>query len=228
MAFASKEATNDALAALAIGTGGLFFENRNDLDLGFRELGIRPDIRYLMAFTPPGAPDGQYHHLKVRLKSKGTNLLQSRQGYRSVKAVAAPEPAHERPIDRAAFADNTIEDLAGDLTARQIRTQSGVPGVMAVFHVDLKGLTFREESDARHQRLSLIAMLADAQGHFVAGKEGTVTLALKDQTFRDYSPAGMNFTLTLPAAAGSYRLRVVMAVGSEGKMRARTMPIDVQ
>jgi hypothetical protein len=50
-------------------------------------------------------------------------------------------------------------------------------------------------------------MLTDAAGNFVTGKEGAVTLALKDATFQAHSPEGLNFTLTLQAPQGSYRLR---------------------
>ena len=229
LSLSSKEATNDAPAALAINTGGLFFENRNDLETGFRELGIRPEVRYLLAFTPAETPNGQYHHLKVRLKTPGQNALQSRQGYVAVKPSAAPkaEPEPERPIDTAAAADNPIDDLPGDLSAHQVETQTGEAGLMTVFHVDIKAFNFDPLAGARQQKLSLIATLTDAQGNFVVGKEGTVALTPKDGTFQDYSPAGMNFTLTLVAPPGSYRLHAAMADGIENKIRARSLAVEI-
>jgi VWFA-related protein len=60
--------SNDTMAILSASTGGLFFQNNNDLDLGLRELGLLPEYSYSLAFVPPGAPDGKYHTLKVRLK----------------------------------------------------------------------------------------------------------------------------------------------------------------
>jgi hypothetical protein len=48
--------------------GGLFFHNNNDLDLGFRELGVVPEVAYLLGLSPEEAPNGKNHSLKVRLK----------------------------------------------------------------------------------------------------------------------------------------------------------------
>ena len=89
IANASKEAPNDALASLAYNTGGLFFHNRNDLDAGFQELGIRPDISYLLAFIPDETPNGKYRHLKVRLKGPSHNTVQARLGYMAVQPPRA-------------------------------------------------------------------------------------------------------------------------------------------
>jgi hypothetical protein len=227
IALISKEAENDAVAELAFNTGGRFFHNRNDLDTGFSELGIRPDVSYLMAFTPEEAPNGNYHHLKVRLKNPGHNTVQARMGYMAVKP-AAFRPPEERRIDTVAAANDAVEDLAGDLSAHQIQTQSGEPRLMTVFHVDIKELRFTEQSGERRQKLSLIAQLTDANGSFVAGKEGSVTLALKAATFDAFAETGMNFTLTLQAPPGLYRLRAVMLEGIQDKIRARTLPVDIR
>jgi hypothetical protein len=45
---------SDVMAILAAGTGGLFFHNNNDLDLGFRELGLLPEFSYSFGFVPRG------------------------------------------------------------------------------------------------------------------------------------------------------------------------------
>ena len=62
--------SNDTMAILSASTGGLFFQNNNDLDLGLRELGLLPEYSYSLAFAPPGAPDGKYHTLKVRSEAE--------------------------------------------------------------------------------------------------------------------------------------------------------------
>jgi len=97
IANASKEAPNDALASLAYNTGGLWFHNSNDLDAGFHELGMRPEVSYLLAFSPPEAANGKYHHLKVRLNNPGHNSVQARLGYVAVES-RQPEPQPARRI----------------------------------------------------------------------------------------------------------------------------------
>lgn len=44
---------DSAMARFAESTGGLLFRNNNDLDLGFRQLGVLPAITYLLGFPPP-------------------------------------------------------------------------------------------------------------------------------------------------------------------------------
>lgn len=228
LALPSKEAANDALAALSYNTGGLFFHNRNDLEAGFRELGMRPSVSYLLGFTPTEAPNGRYHNLKVKLKTPGEHIVQSRLGYVAVKPAAPGKASPERPIDIAASADTTAEALPGELSAHEITTQTGERGLMTVFHVDIGRLAFRDQASVRRQKLDLVALLTDANGVFVTGKEGAVTLALSQPTFDAYSSTGMNFTLTLVAPPGSYRLRAVMSEALDGKLSARTLPLEIQ
>ena len=65
----AKDQTNDALVYLAKSTGGMFFNNNNDLDRGFQELAMLPEVTYLLAFSPDAAPDGKFHRIGVRLTS---------------------------------------------------------------------------------------------------------------------------------------------------------------
>jgi len=68
-----------AMADFAEGTGGLLFRNNNDLDLGFRELGLAPEYAYMLGFPPD--EDGKYHKIKVKLKNGDHDFIQARPGY---------------------------------------------------------------------------------------------------------------------------------------------------
>jgi hypothetical protein len=221
-----KEAGNDALASLAYNTGGLFFHNNNDLDAGFRELGMRPEVSYLLGFAPPESPDGRYHKLRVRITAPGNHSVQARRGYMAT-APEAPPSEPERRIDTAAIAAGATTEIAGSFAAEAGRDESGEPYVRATFHVDVKNLRFETVGGAHHQKLSLIALLLDPAGNFVTAKEGAVELALKDETFSRLSQDGWNLTLSLPAAAGSYRVRGVLGEGLDNKISAWTTSVEI-
>jgi VWFA-related protein len=71
----------DAMTALAEGTGGTFFHNSNDLAGGLAALTAMPEYRYILEVTPAKAkPDGNYHRLQVKLDRSGLQL-QARHGY---------------------------------------------------------------------------------------------------------------------------------------------------
>ena len=77
----------DVMSELAMGTGGTFFHNNNDLQGGLQSLTEPPEFVYLLAFSPQKVkPDGTYHPLKVKLNRHGFTL-QARRGY------FAPKPS---------------------------------------------------------------------------------------------------------------------------------------
>src|ERR1035438_10349857 len=55
----------NTMAELADGTGGTFFHNNNDPDVGFRSLIAAPEVVYVLELSLENVkPDGHYHSLK--------------------------------------------------------------------------------------------------------------------------------------------------------------------
>ena len=79
-----------------------------------------------------------------------------------------------------------------------------------------RALELRLTRDLR--RLDFVALF-DANGNFIAGKEGDLEFALTDASLAELSKRGINATLTLAAPAGNYRLRTVVA-DAGGRMSA--------
>jgi len=86
----SEHRNKSALAAsglgdLASGTGGVLFQNSNDLAAGMRELSQPPEILYQLDVSLNGVqPDGAYHHLKIKVKRPDVHV-RARDGYVAVK-----------------------------------------------------------------------------------------------------------------------------------------------
>jgi hypothetical protein len=218
-------ASNDALANLAYSTGGIFFHNNNDLTAGIREM-MAPEVTYLIGFAPEGSPDGRYHKIKVRVSAgKGVDV-QARPGYTAL-AAKKEDRAEPRKIDAEVLAADDHHDAPAKF-AVTVAGGEGAKSVSSVLHIDLKGLTFNRVSGVRSQKLTYIAALMDSQGNFVAGKEYEIDLALKESTLAQYLERGLNLTAQLQAPTGSYRLRAVVEVASDGKMSSATMPVEIR
>jgi VWFA-related protein len=70
-----------SMEALADGTGGTFFHNRNDLGAGFKSLTETPEVVYVLELSLDGVKqDGTYHHLKVKVSRDGVDV-RARRGY---------------------------------------------------------------------------------------------------------------------------------------------------
>ncbi len=77
----------DVMAELADGTGGTYFHNSNDLEVGFRALTVVPEYVYLLEMSLQNVKqDGAYHPLKVKLV-KDSLKLEARRGYFAPRAA---------------------------------------------------------------------------------------------------------------------------------------------
>jgi VWFA-related protein len=82
---AAMTRAGDVMSELAVGTGGAFFHNSNDLGAGFKSLTDAPEVVYMLELSPEGVKaDGSYHRLKVEVDREGMRL-QARQGYSAPK-----------------------------------------------------------------------------------------------------------------------------------------------
>jgi hypothetical protein len=214
------------MAILAASTGGLFFHNNNDLDLGFRELGFLPEYFYSLAFVPPGTPDGKYHPLKVRLKQNRGYEVQARPGYFAAVNAADAQPA-ERKIDLEMLAADTLDEVPLTFSTEPATTPPGQPGVHVVLHLGIDRLQLLNRSGMHTEQLTVIAGLFDDAGNFVTGKECEIDFKMKDDTYKKLSP-GTSAGLTLNAPPGKYRFRGVVREANQGKISAASQPVEVK
>ena len=83
--------SEDVMAEFALGTGGTFFHNSNDLEGGLKSLAQAPEYVYLLEMSLDKVKaDGVYHHLKVRVDRDAVKV-EARRGY-----VAPQPPAKQK------------------------------------------------------------------------------------------------------------------------------------
>jgi VWFA-related protein len=222
-----KEEGNNALVYLAQSTGGRFFHNSNDLDQGFKELAVLPEITYVLGFAPDPVPDGKYHKLSVKLTAANRYSVQARPGYYAPKeAPATSNP--ERRIDREVLATTALHELPAKLSARAGALDNGKTGVVTAVSLDLKQLRFAERSGARTQRITFIAALLDERGVFVTGRESVIDMEFKESTYARLLEQGVNAVVQIEAPPGIYRLRGVVEEAGEGRVSTFTQSIEIR
>ena len=97
----------DVMAELADGSGGTFFHDNNDLELGFKELGAGPEYVYMLELSLGHVKaDGSYHRLKVKVAGEGFEV-RARRGYfaptqEKARASEAPKQPEKQPENDAA------------------------------------------------------------------------------------------------------------------------------
>jgi VWFA-related protein len=210
------------LENITIGTGGHYFRDTNDL-AGAMELAADPEVSYLLAFNP-GSPDGKFHTLKIRFKSKNGDDLQFRPGYFS------PDPKKEvsarARMDGAVFSSQTLNEIP--IAVALSPPNDAGTSVFVRLTVDLNALRFTAVDGRHMQQIVFLTVLLDANGGFVTGKESIMDLALTDEKLASLKKTGLTAVATLDAHAGTFQVRTIVREGMKGSLAAITTPVELR
>ncbi len=226
---------NRPLKEIAQGTGGHLFENTNDL-AGAMQLAADPEVTYLLAFKPE-SPDGKFHTLKIRFKSKRGDSVEFRPGYFSRPDDSEKALAARAPLDDAVFSKQTLRDVPATVTlgAGQAKdgtdgTKDGTAGTIPVsigITIDVNRLQFGTANDRHLQQIVFLMTLLDANGGFVTGKESIMDLALTDEKLASLKKGGLKAVATLNAPTGTYQARIVVREGMKGGLTTLTTAVEL-
>lgn len=225
------DSADSAMADFAEGTGGLLFQNSNDLDFGFRQLGLEPAVAYELGFRPK--EDGKYHAIKVEVKNGSHAMIQARRGYFApmkgtiVASAAAPQQQPQQQLDAEVSSSADRSDFPVTVSQKAVSANGGRE-LSVQAHVDIQKLPFEQDQDRHVDSLTFVMALLDTQGTLVVGKEAQMRFALKPDSFARFSKDGINAGMTLAAPPGAYRLRVVVEEGLRSEMSATTQNVQVQ
>src|ERR1017187_5078911 len=226
---ANRDYQNDPLAILAEGTGGHFFHNRNDLDVGLKEMATAPDISYVLSFSPANLKrNGAAHTLKVKLANSHGMSISARRGYVAPGPnLTEPEKKKSR-LDAAVTTTDLLSALSAQLTTSAGKSATGEPTLKVGIHLDANKLPFETQGDRKVERLIYITVLFDEKNNFVTGVEGVMDLRLKSETMAAISTQGLDASLSVQAAPGNYRLRQVVQEVGNGRIATINRNIQIQ
>ena len=216
----AQSAQRGILDDLALGTGGTYFRNRNDLDVALREAMAAPPTSYLLGFSPQNLKlNGSFHTVKVSLAGKQKYSVQSRRGYYAPHTAKDPEETAKDEIREAVFSQEEIRDLSVDLQTQFFRKDTAQAHLSVLAHVDLKSLKFRKADGRNHDDLTLATVIFDENGNFVIGGEKILEMRLQDSTLKRLDRSGITVKSSFDVKPGTYLVRLVVR-DKEGDMMA--------
>jgi VWFA-related protein len=225
----NREVMNDPLALLAEGTGGKFFHNRNDLDVGLRDMVAAPDVSYVLTFSPADLrANGSAHSLKVKLPESHGLSIQARRGYLAPSPNPTDSEKKQRRLDSAVLSSDNPDSLLTQLTTEAGTSGAGEPTLKVAVHVDITKLPFQTQGDRKVERLIFVTALFDNENHFLAGTQGIMDLRLKKETLATVSSQGLDAKLSLQVPPGNYRLRQVVQETGDGRITAISRPVEIR
>jgi len=218
----------DVLSELAVGTGGSFFENNNDLQEGFKKVALPPEYVYMLGFSPQNLKlDGTFHALKVTLKDPEGLILQSRRGYYSPKHLTDAEETAKAELEGAVFSREEMHELPIELHTQYFKASTEKANVSVLAHVDLKHLRLRKADGRNNNKLTIVSALFDRNGNYVIGNEKLVELRLKDDTLEKRADAGFTVKSSFDVKPGTYLIRLVVRDSEGQNMSAANGAVEI-
>jgi hypothetical protein len=217
------------LEDLAHATGGDWFHANNDLGDGFRRLAAAPEFIYVLAFTPENLKsDGKFHKLQVTLREPKGLTVQTRKGYYAPRRDAEAVDQEKQDIEDAVFSREVIKDIPLAVRTRFFTSDSGNANLSVVAQVDIRGLHYKKVDGRNGDTLTVVSVLFDPNGNYVAGAQKVFTFRLKDETLEKRLESGINVKCSFDVKTGSYVVRVVVRDGEGQMMASENTAVDVQ
>jgi VWFA-related protein len=224
---AAASADADLLAALADGTGGIFFHNNNDFDEGFRRVAETPGYSYVLGFAPQNLElDGSFHALKITLKNPQKLTLQARRGYYAPKNIEDPSEQAKQEIQDAMFSQDELHDLPLDLRTQFFKATDTEAKLTVLAHMDARRLHFHKAEGRNGDELTFVSALFNQNGNFLQGNQKIVTLRLKDETLARVLNSGITMKTNFDVKPGNYMVRVVVR-DAQGQLSAENGAVDI-
>jgi VWFA-related protein len=223
----SAQADEDVLWILSDGTGGSYFHNNNDLDVGLQQIASVPEYYYMLGFAPQNLKlDGRFHSLKLTLKDAPKLAIQARKGYYAPRYSADPAEEARQEIEEALFSQEELHELPVQLHTQFFKASDVDAKLAVLVHVDVKQLHFRKEQGRNRNDLTIVSALFDHNGRFLTGSEKVLEMRLKDETLASKLGSGITLKTSFDVKPGSYMVRLVVR-DAEGQLVATNGAIEI-
>ncbi len=216
------------LSSFAEDTGGQFFHNSNDLDMGFRKVGTLSDVYYILTFSPRDLKfDGRFHKLKVNLVNPAGFTIQARRGYFAPKASADTATRAKEEIEQAVFSQDELMELPIDVHTQFYKVNEAEVRLAVLTHLDLSSVRFRNEQDRHLNNLTFVTVLFDRDGKYVMGKEKVVEFRLRDATLARFSQTGVTLKTEFDLKPGTYLVRQIVRDSEAGQLSGLNRTVEI-
>jgi hypothetical protein len=220
--FPTSVATNQQiLAALAEGTGGFSIFNTNDLLGGLVRIGREENEFYILGYVPTISSEGSCHTLKVKMNRGGVNV-RSRSGYCNARQANVLEG---KPLEKQLESRATASQAGSIPTVLQapyFYTSPNVARVNLAMEIPTDKINFNKEKGKYHADLNFLGIAYRSDGTVGAKFSDTVNLDLEKDEWKEFVKKPYEYENQFDAAAGVYKLTVVLTAGGDAFGKAET------
>lgn len=224
------------LAFLAYQTGGLAYENGNDLNWGLDRVLEDQQGYYLLGYKPSEstfeARHGArgFHRITVKVKRAGLHV-RSRSGFFG-ETDEESRPKYETPLERMRASMLSPFHSSGvrlRLTALYSEAGRHGPVVRNLLHIDARDLTFLTAADgSSHTQVEMLAVAVGAGDRRLATVARSYTFHVAVGLLERARTEGALYTLDVPVRkAGAFQIRVAVRDDASAQVGSASQFIDI-
>jgi VWFA-related protein len=218
----------DGIRGLALDTGGVFFNNSNDLETGFERAAALPNAYYVLTFSPQNLKlDGSFHALKVKLVTQTNLNLQARRGYYAPKKPNDPTVQEKEEIEEAVFSQDEMRELPLEVHTQFFMKTETDAQLAVLTRLDLHQVHFRKAEDRNLDNLTFVTAVFDRDGHLVSGQQKLLLLRLRDESLARFMQSGISVKLNFDVKPGTYLVRAVVRDSEGGQISGINRTVEI-
>jgi len=224
----SAQRQTDGMQSLAVDTGGIFFNNNNDLEAGFHKTAGLPEAFYVLAFSPQNLKlDGSFHPIQVKLVALKGLSVQARRGYFAPRKPNDPAVQEKEEIREAVFSQDETQELPIDVHTQYFMKSESDARVAVLTRIDLRELHFRKEGDRNLDNLTFVTVVFDRDGHVVSAQQKSVELHLRDGSLERYMQSGISSRALFDIKPGTYLVRAIVRDSASGQISGLNRTVEI-
>lgn len=217
----STSENQQVMQMLAEGTGGFTIYNTNDLLGGLQKIAQEMKQFYVLGYVPSESKEGSCHALKVKM-NKGGMEVRSRSGYCNVRPV---DPLEGKPLEKtmeAQASGTATGTIQAAMQAPYFYSGPNVARVNLSMEIPGEALMFNKDKGKYHANVNVLGIAYKPDGSVGARFSDTLTMEMEKDEWKEFAKHPYKYQNQFDAAAGTYKLAVVLSSGGEGFAKLET------
>jgi VWFA-related protein len=220
--------SQETLTTLAHDTGGVAFQDTNDLAPVFTKVQSETRSYYVLGYYPSNTKeDGRFRKIRVEV-SRPQLRVQSRPGYFAAKQfIRLTQAERDRQLEEAFTVDRPFSDLPLILEADSFKGEGPTTVLPVSIQIAGDAVHFEAKRDQREAQFEFLAQITDPKGRVAGVARDIVQVRLPAKAAEKIRTGQIMYTTGFELRPGDYALKFLVRDNWTGKFGTFEQPLSV-
>jgi VWFA-related protein len=219
--------SEDALNALASGTGGALFHNNNDMLGQLKTVVNRVQVSYVLGYYSTNTRrDGRFRKISVKVV-RPDMVVSARQGYFAPKGDETFRREKNEDVREALQSAEDLKEIPVAIAFNITRSDLTRSLVGVQTRIDVRKIHFQKRENRNQNIFNIVTVVYDANKRFVDGRETQIDFNLSDPNYKNVMQEGLRNQATFRLEPGNYIIKIVVREAGETKLGSATQTLEV-